>query len=344
MTIGLIDNRISYQHLPDRQRAGQRPSHGDRSLEILLEAHDEQAHNSLAFEHLGLISMPDSQDMLLNLLKGVDQLISQQVRVICLPMGFAKPTPLLESIAKACNDKGILLIAPAGNNGPGKIRYPGGYPEVLCIGAADHLGDLATFSGSLNNEEGHCIKPEILAEGMFLPASSDQHRLITKGTSIACARVAGLAAAMLGVNPELDAQELKKLLYESCNATRGSRYGLMDAKKAMRLAENSTTIQRYKPTAVDQNLNQKWIDQRLRSQCERASDLGRMVQGLVASATREKLDQLVQTSTTEEIRTCTKFAYFNVAHIEAEPTFFEKLLVHPDLAWASAVDVNYFDL
>lgn len=340
MTLGLIDHRISHS-LSNQTVSARPPSHGDCSVRVLQATYGALAFSQLNMESAGLVSIPEQKDILYHLLRGIDQLISEGVKVICLPLGFSKSTPLLEALANTCEEKEILLIAAVGNKGPGKIMYPAAYPSVLAVGATHPIGNVAAYSGSLHDLEGNCVKPEVLTKGEYVPASFEHNERIAKGTSIACARVAALAKAMLSVNPELGARQLKTLICISTNPLYGSRYGGIDAQKAMALAKSDVIDAGNLSKERVSEFHPQWIDQRLRNQCEEAAELGRRVQGLLATGTEAGMSRLCKDLA---IEVNTDFAHFHVARVEAQPELFEALFTHRDLAWASAVDVNYFDL
>jgi hypothetical protein len=149
MKLGLIDSYISKEHFSREEETPpverRRLSHGDQTVQVLKVTYAELINRELQSSHLGTVSIPDQKNILYYILKGVNELMSQQVKVICLPIGFVKNTPLLETIANTCEEKGILLITPAGNEGKGKVTYPGAYPNVLCVGAVDSLGEVTSF-------------------------------------------------------------------------------------------------------------------------------------------------------------------------------------------------------
>src|SRR6185369_1992781 len=73
-----------------------------------------------------------------NILKGVDWATAQNVRII--NMSFAGPKdPSLSRSLKLAYDKGIVLIAAAGNAGPkSPPLYPGADPSVIAVTATDY--------------------------------------------------------------------------------------------------------------------------------------------------------------------------------------------------------------
>src|SRR5262249_14660289 len=81
------------------------------------------------------------------IIKGLDWAAARKVRVI--NMSFAGPRdPLLQIGLKAIHEKGIVLVAAAGNAGPtSPPLYPGADPKVIAATATD-LGD--TLFGGAN--------------------------------------------------------------------------------------------------------------------------------------------------------------------------------------------------
>lgn len=335
----LLDYQIRSRLHPAKPGQNKGLTHGEQSLAVLQIAYESLTSTSLTSENLGWISLPEHCDILYQLLKAVDKLISKEVKVICLPLGFARPNPLLESMTETCRQHDILLIVPAGNKGAGKVTYPGANPHVLTVGAADPKGTVETYSGTLTDQEGCCIKPEVLAEGFLI---SDFNHM-SKGTSIACAKVAGLAVALLETNPELSAPELKSLICLRSRPAAGSRYGLVDMENAM---EPIATHQFAKVKSVASpslDFTHGWVDWSLESQCKRATRSGNNLRGLISMINMEK-QAIFQDLNDSSVTAYEPFNHFNVIYIDAQAAVFEKLFRHPDLLWASAVDVNYFDL
>src|SRR5207248_7759125 len=81
-----------------------------------------------------------------SILKGVDWSVRQGARII--NMSFAGPKdPSLSRSLKLAYDKGIVLIAAAGNAGPkSPPLYPGADPSVIAVTATD--ADDKIFAGA----------------------------------------------------------------------------------------------------------------------------------------------------------------------------------------------------
>ena len=171
-----------------------------------------------------------------NILKGLEWASEKGVRVI--NMSFAGPRdPSLERALKAAHDKGIVLIAAAGNAGPkSPPLYPGADPNVIAVTATDVNDKL--FSGA---NRGRYIAVAAPGVDILVPAPGNSYQLTT-GTSVASAEVSGLAALLLERNPNLTPEEVRKILTSSARRL-GSKdrdddfgSGLIDPSKAVQTA------------------------------------------------------------------------------------------------------------
>ncbi len=337
MILGLIDSHIS-SGLNTQVKRQRRSSHGDQTLQVLRTSYFEWSGQALNFEHLGLVSIPDQENIFYHLLDGVDQLISKEVRVICMPIGFTKPSPLLETLVNTIERHDILLVAPSGNKGEGTVTYPGKYPSVICVGAIDQQRAVASFSGSSLDEQGNCFKPDVAAEGVHVPVKIERELpQVVNGTSLACAKVAGLLAAMIETNPVATSEQLRSALYGSGVPSESSRFGRINARQAMNLVKQTQPAEKKLNPAVNLSFTKSWIDPRLEYQCMEALKGGREVAALV-SGSGEVLPER------HGISSMKTFKNFDISHVVANAAFYDMLFDRPDLKWASAVDINYFDL
>ncbi len=144
-----------------------------------------------------------------NILKGLEWASDKGVRVI--NMSFAGPRdPSLERALKAAHDKGIVLVAAAGNAGPkSPPLYPGADPNVIAVTATDVNDKL--FPGA---NRGRYIAVAAPGVDILVPAPEDTYQLTT-GTSVASAEVSGLAALLLERNPNLTPEDVRAILMSS---------------------------------------------------------------------------------------------------------------------------------
>jgi filamentous hemagglutinin family protein len=174
-----------------------------------------------------------------NILKGLDWAATKGVRVV--NMSFAGPRdPSIERALQAAHDRGIVLIAAAGNAGPkSPPLFPGANPNVIAVTATD-IND-KVFSGA--NRGGYIA---VAAPGVdILVPGTDGGYQLTTGTSVACAEVSGVAALLLERNPNLTPEDVRKILTSSAKKLGASTdygAGLVDLAKAIQEAGDLKTL------------------------------------------------------------------------------------------------------
>jgi hypothetical protein len=178
-------------------------------------------------------SAASAESTTFNILKGLDWAANKGVRVI--NMSFAGPRdPSMERALHAAHDKGIVLVAAAGNAGPkSPPLFPGADPDVIAVTATDINDKL--FSGA---NRGRYIAVAAPGVDILVPAPDSTYQLTT-GTSVASAEVSGIAALLLERNPNLTPDEIRKILTASARHP-GSKerdddfgWGLVDPSKAI---------------------------------------------------------------------------------------------------------------
>ena len=138
--------------------------------------------------------------------KGLQWAADNGARVV--NMSFAGPAdPILQRMLAAAYDKGIVLIAAAGNAGPkSDPLYPAADPNVIAVTATDsddHLFPMAN--------RGRHIAVAAPGVDIFALAPGDVY-VFTTGTSIAAAHVSGVVALLLEHKPSLKPGEIRAAL------------------------------------------------------------------------------------------------------------------------------------
>jgi filamentous hemagglutinin family protein len=167
------------------------------------------------------------------IIKGLDYAIKQGAKVV--NMSFAGPyDPALAQALQVAREKGILIVAAAGNAGPkSPPLYPGADPNVMAVTATDQNDHL--FKGA---NQGKYITIASPGVDVLVPAP-DAGVQFTTGTSVATANVSGVAALLIAEKPSLTPEDVRNILVSTArhlgpkgiNPEYGA--GLVDPLKAL---------------------------------------------------------------------------------------------------------------
>jgi len=148
-------------------------------------------------------------------------------------MSFAgPPDPAMHRMLTAAYEKGIVLIAAAGNAGPNSPPlYPAADPDVIAVAATDSNDGLFNMSN-----RGEYIA--IAAPGVdIIAAAPAESYQVTTGTSVAAAHVSGVVALLLESKPSLNPKDIRAILMASATRSENGRHptaaGLVNAYRAV---------------------------------------------------------------------------------------------------------------
>jgi subtilisin family serine protease len=185
-----------------------------------------------------------------NIIAGIDWAIAKGARVI--NMSFAGPyDPMLQLALKRAHDKGVALIAAAGNMGPqSPPLFPAADENVIAVTAVDENDRILPQA----NQGPHVA---LAAPGVnVLEAAPQSTYNFTTGTSVAAAHVSGVAALILERNPQIDLATLENALFSTArdlgspgrDSTFG--YGLVDPYRALNALEAKVAVGRSPPATT----------------------------------------------------------------------------------------------
>ena len=176
-----------------------------------------------------------------SLANGIAYAVAHGAQVISMSIGYSAPSGTVREELQKAYDRGVVVIASAGNSGgpadSGRVEapesFPANYPGVISVGAVNQSGAVAGFSSDN-------LSVQVAAPGVSVPAQGrDGQYWLVSGTSPACALVAGVAALIKSKYPGL-APDLVASALTSTTTDRPPRgydsqvgFGIVDAAAAL---------------------------------------------------------------------------------------------------------------
>jgi subtilisin len=167
-----------------------------------------------------------------DVISGIEWAISNNIDILNMSLGGRSGSKTLQTAVDNAYNKGMLLVAAAGNSGydrKGTIGYPAKYDSVIAVGAVDEQNNRADFS-SVGKEL------EIMAPGVSILSTILGGYDLYNGTSMASPHVAGVAALVWDENPNFTNDQIRDALNETTNDIGDSfsyGNGLVDALSAV---------------------------------------------------------------------------------------------------------------
>lgn len=137
---------------------------------------------------------------------GIVRAVNRGAQIINLSLGVYQDSQILRQAVQYASDRGVLLVAAAGNEGYDQLPYPAAYSQVLSVTAVDARRRQAVFPN-----QSKAI--DFAAPGVgVLAARGEQQTELFSGTSAAAPFVTGTLAALLSADSSLSPQGVVQLL------------------------------------------------------------------------------------------------------------------------------------
>jgi subtilisin len=175
-----------------------------------------------------------------DIMNAIDRAVLDGCDIINLSLGGGDEDETVRAAIGKALDKGVVVIAAAGNDGRRSVAYPAALASCIAVSAMGARGMYPKES----TEEFDAVKPfgdpdrdsfvaafsnigpqiDVMGPGVGIVSTLPEKEYgVMSGTSMACPAVTGIAAYLLGSNPTIlnanrseRAKLLKEALYENC--------------------------------------------------------------------------------------------------------------------------------
>lgn len=139
--------------------------------------------------------------------KGIYWAADNGANIINLSLGTATDSIVLKDSVDYATNKGVIIVAAAGNDSGAPCQYPAAYSNVICVVATDSSNRLASFS----NIGGEFAAPGVSNYSTFVNST---YKTLS-GTSMASPHIAGSFALAKSVCTDCSVTELRNALRET---------------------------------------------------------------------------------------------------------------------------------
>ena len=180
---------------------------------------------------MGVKTADDNAQDMVRAVQGVIWAVENGADIVSMSYGSSNYSSVEEAVYAACSEKGVVMIAAAGNDGKEQSNYPASYPGVISVGALNSDGSRASFSNYGPDVDvwapgGYFVQGDSLFADVMIfsttycisqyygdkEAFSGKYYDMMAGTSMATPVVSSIAALVLSVHPGLNGYQMVELL------------------------------------------------------------------------------------------------------------------------------------
>lgn len=168
-------------------------------------------------------------------------------QVINMSLGGGMYSSVMASAVEYARNKGVTVVAAAGNTGHGRVQYPAAYPGAIAVSSVGPSGKLAPYSSygkeldiaAPGGDKRQGEQGGILQNTIDPRDPSKSVYAAYQGTSMAAPHVAAVAA-LLYARGASSPEQVEKALYAGARRVEGQEWseqyghGLLDAEASLR--------------------------------------------------------------------------------------------------------------
>ncbi len=149
------------------------------------------------------------------LMKGILYALDNGADVIVITSGGSYDHQGLHEAVQTARERGVMVVVAAGNRANDAPFYPGSYAESFTV--AGTSTDDAMYANSTFGTQIDISAPATHIYSTYLTQNGEANYIYMTGTSMAAPHVAGLAALILAMDPELPLADLEAVITQTAD-------------------------------------------------------------------------------------------------------------------------------
>ena len=149
------------------------------------------------------------------LMRGILYAVEQGARIIVITSGGAFDHEGVQDALIYAREHGVLVVSAAGNRASATPFYPGSFEESFTVAGTDP--DDAQYIQSNFGNQIDVAAPAVRIYSTYYSEEAGSTYAYMTGTSMAAPHVAGLAALILSIDPELPLADLENVLRQTAD-------------------------------------------------------------------------------------------------------------------------------
>lgn len=172
-----------------------------------------------------------------NIIRGLYYAADNKANVVLMPYTSSRYSLAYQEAIRYAWNKGMVIVAPAGNEGTSEKKYPAAYKNVLSVAATNQQDRRASFSNYGNGWVDVAAPGQSIYATSAFTNNSEYIYTSMSGTSMASAAVAGIVSLTWSMNPGRSNSQVSDHIMSTTDYVGGSGtefvYGRVNAFKAV---------------------------------------------------------------------------------------------------------------